>query len=165
MSWNRILPLLLSLFVTANLHAQAKLAIYGTVGGEKPGILNANDWVTAGTIGLYVGAAKLGPLAISVDGRGEFSSKIKSGLVGPRLALHLPLFPIKPYVEVLIGGSSYPNTPNGLPISSRFVGRLGAGADATILPHVDWRIVDFTYGITSANPRAESLTTGLVLRF
>ncbi|MEO6804629.1 MAG: hypothetical protein ABI286_00090 [Edaphobacter sp.] len=160
----QILPLILIAILTStNLHAQAKLAVYGTVGGEKPGV--PNEWGTAGTVGLYVGVVKLGPLALSVDGRADLASKIKSGLVGPRLALHLPAFPLKPYVEVLIGRSSYPNLPNGLPLSSKFVGRGVVGVDTTILPRIDWRVVEFTYGITTATPRAMSLTTGLVLRF
>jgi hypothetical protein len=150
---------------STGLHAQAKLAVYGTVGGEKPGIVNDNGWGTAGTFGLYVGVANLGPLALSVDGRGDLASKVKSGLVGPRLALHLPVVPLKPYVEALIGRSSYPNLPNGLPLKSKLTGRFVAGVDTAILPRIDWRIVDFSYGITAATPRAESLTTGLVLRF
>ena len=148
---------------STGLHAQAKLAVYGTVGGEKPGI--PNDWGTAGTFGLYVGVAHLGPLALSVDGRADLASKIKSGFVGPRLAVHLPVVPLKPYVEALIGRSSYPNLPNGLPLKSKLTGRFVAGVDTAILPRIDWRIVDFSYGITAATPRAMSLTTGVVLRF
>jgi hypothetical protein len=158
-----LLTVILVTLLTARLNAQAKLAVYGTVGGEKPGI--PNDWGTAGTVGLYVGVANLGPLALSVDGRADLASKIKSGFVGPRLALHLPVFPLKPYVEALIGGSSYPNLPNGLPLKSKLTGRFVAGVDTTILPRIDWRIVDFSYGITAATPRAMSLTTGVVLRF
>jgi hypothetical protein len=160
-----LLTVILVTLLTARLNAQARLAVYGTVGGEKPGIVNDNGWNTSGTVGLYVGVANFGPVALAADGRGEFSSKIKSGLVGPRIALHLPVFPLKPYVEALIGGSSYPNTSAGLPIKSRFAGRFVAGIDTAVLPHIDWRIVDFTYGITTADPRAESLTTGVVLRF
>jgi hypothetical protein len=152
-------------FASTYLNAQAKLAVYGTVGGEKPGIVNANGWSTAGTAGLYVGLFNFGPVAISADGRAELASTIKSGLVGPRIALHLPVMPLKPYVEVLVGGSTYPNLPNGIPLKSRFAGRFVAGVDTTILPRIDWRIVDFGYGITAANPRAATLTTGVVVRF
>jgi hypothetical protein len=160
-----ILPCLILSLLSTPLHAQAKLAVYGTVGGEQPGIVNANNWGTAGTVGLYVGVVNFGPLALSVDGRADLASKIKSGFVGPRIALHPPIFPLKPYVEVLIGKSFFPNLPNGFPMKSRFAGRVVAGVDTTILPRVDWRVVDFTYGITSATPRAKSLTTGIVVRF
>jgi hypothetical protein len=159
-----LIVLLLS-FTSTYLNAQAKLAVYGTVGGEKPGIVNGNGWSTSGIVGLYVGIFNFGPVAITADGRAELASTIKSGLVGPRIALHLPVMPLKPYVEALIGGSSYPNLPNGLPVKSKFAGRFIAGVDTTILPRIDWRVVDFGYGITTANPRAVTLTTGLVLRF
>jgi hypothetical protein len=159
-----LIVLLLS-FASTYLNAQAKLAVYGTVGGEKPGIVNGNGWSTSGIVGLYVGLFNFGPVAISADGRAELASTIKSGLVGPRIALHLPVMPLKPYVEVLVGGSSYPNLPNGLPVKSKFAGRFVAGIDTTILPHIDWRMVDFGYGITAASPRAATLTTGIVLRF
>ena len=159
-----LIVLLLS-FASTYLNAQAKLAVYGTVGGENRGVVNANGWETSGIVGLYVGLLNFGPVAISVDGRGELASSIKSGLVGPRIALHLPVMPLKPYVEALVGGSTYPNLPNGLPLKSRFAGRFVAGLDTTILPRIDWRVIDFGYGITAANPRAATLTTGLVVRF
>ena len=44
----RILPLVFILLFSTNLHAQAKLAIYGTVGGEKTEV-NNQGWSTAGT--------------------------------------------------------------------------------------------------------------------
>ena len=158
------LPLLLALITTA-LQAQAKLAVYGTFGGEKSGLPNIG-WTTAETFGLYVGVAKLGPLAFSVDGRADLSSKIKSGLVGPRLAVRLPALPLKPYAEVLIGASTYATFPNGLKDNSQFASRVVFGADSSLLPHLDWRVVDFSYGLNqSANgDHAKTISTGLVLR-
>ena len=158
------LPLLLALITTA-LQAQAKLAVYGTFGGEKSGLPNIG-WTTAETFGLYVGVAKLGPLAFSVDGRADLSSKIKSGLVGPRLAVRLPAIPIKPYAEVLIGASTYATFPNGLKDNGQFASRVVFGADSSVLPHLDWRVVDFSYGLNqSANgDHAKTISTGLVLR-
>jgi hypothetical protein len=158
------LPLLLALITTA-LQAQAKLAVYGTFGGEKSGLPNIG-WTTAETFGLYVGVAKLGPLAFSVDGRADLSSKIKSGLVGPRLAVRLPAIPIKPYAEVLIGASTYATFPDGLKDNGQFASRAVFGADSSVLPHLDWRVVDFSYGLNqSANgDHAKTISTGLVLR-
>ena len=158
------LPLLLALITTA-LQAQAKLAVYGTFGGEKSGLPNVG-WTTAESFGLYVGVAKLGPLAFSVDGRADLSSKIKSGLVGPRLAVRLPAIPIKPYAEVLIGASTYATFPDGLKDNGQFASRAVFGADSSVLPHLDWRVVDFSYGLNqSANgDHAKTISTGLVLR-
>lgn len=151
------LPLVLVL-TTATLQAQAKLAIYGTVGGETPGA--HQSWATAGTLGAYVGVRDLGPVALSVDGRADISGNVKSGLFGPRLALHPPLFPLKPYFELLIGGSAVNHG------STQFAARYVLGADTTILPHVDWRIIDFSDGLNQiSGGNAKTLSTGLVLRF
>lgn len=155
--------LLLGLLM-APLHAQARLAVYGTVGGENSGIYNR--WVTAGTFGLYVGVANFGPIALALDGRADLSSDIKSGFVGPRLAVHPPIFPIKPYVELLIGESTFAPTPARLQPANGFAGRYVLGADTTILPHVDWRVIDFSGGIShSVRGDAKTVSTGLVLRF
>jgi hypothetical protein len=160
------LPLILLSLCTARLHAQARLAIYGTFGGEKSGLPN-EGWTTAETVGLYVGLVDLRPLAFSVDARADLSSNINSVLVGPRLALHFPTFPLKPYAEVLIGGSTYARTAAGLKDSGQFASRVVFGADSALLPHLDWRILDFSTGINqSANgTHQKTLSTGLVLRF
>ena len=163
----RILFTLLPLLVlsTSTLHAQAKFAIYGTGGGEKTGIVNQNDWNTAATFGFYYGIYHVGPLDLSADARADLSSNIKSGLLGPRLAFHLPIIAVKPYAEVLVGGSTYPNTPSGLSISNKIVGRVVGGVDTAILPHLDWRMIDYSYGLNSAASHQQTISTGLVLRF
>ena len=150
------LPLLL-VFTTATLHAQAKLAIYGTVGGEK-GV--TQSWGTAGTLGMYLGVSGAGPLALAADVRGDFSSNLKSILAGPRLAISPPVFPLKPYAELLIGGSSVDKG------STQFAARYVLGVDTTILPRVDWRVIDFSESINKiSNVHTKTLTTGLVVRF
>ncbi len=151
-----ILPLFLVL-TTAALHAQARLAIYGTVGGES---VAHQSWTTAGTLGAYVGVNGAGPLALAIDARADLSSNLKSGLFGPRLAIHPPVFPIKPYIELLVGGSGVKNG------STQFAARYVLGADTTILPRVDWRVIDFSAGLNNidgSHPR--TISTGLVLRF
>jgi hypothetical protein len=160
------LPLLLLTFSVINLHAQAKLAIYGTIGAEKSGLPNEN-WELAGTFGLYYGLTHLAPLDLSIDARGDLSGNINSGLVGPRLALKLPAIPIKPYGEFLIGFQSYSKTAAGLKDPNDFAYRYVLGLDTTILPHIDWRVADFSYALNnSANgDHAKTLSTGLVLRF
>ncbi|WP_213805582.1 hypothetical protein [Granulicella sp. dw_53] len=165
----RFLPLLLLAFLatglaSSNLHAQSRLAIYGTGGFQESGLSN-QGWIPAGILGLYAGASDLGPLAISVDVRGIFSSDAKSVLVGPRLALHFPAFPLKPYSEILIGGTSY--SRNGA--SGNFNASYVGGIDTAILPHVDWRLFDFTYRLNESgngsSDHQKALTTGFVIRF
>jgi hypothetical protein len=163
------LSLLVVILCTARLHSQARLAVYGTVGGEKSEV-NNTGWTTAGTFGLYHTFANLGPIAVSVDARGDLSGNINSGLFGPRVALHLPLFPLKPYVEVLGGFSSYSQGSRSAKNATDAVYRWVGGIDTTILPHVDWRIADYSYtggGITQGTitRHPQTLSTGVVLRF
>ncbi len=160
------LSLLLLVFTSTNLNAQAKFAIYGSGGAERIGIVN-NNWNPAGIVGLYFGVANLGPLALAADARADLSTDATSGLFGPRLALHFPYFPIKPYAEFLFGFSHYTNFGSSSRNATSFAYRGVAGIDTTILPHIDWRIIDFSDGrITDVNsPGNISLTTGIVVRF
>jgi hypothetical protein len=159
-----ILPLLLVALVSVSLHAQARFAIYGTGGGEKTGLPN-DDWQGAGTFGFYYGILHAAIFDISVDARGDLSSNIKSGFLGPRVAVKLPIIPLKPYGEFIFGVSTY--SPAHLPIPNDFAYRYVVGLDATILPHIDWRVADFSYAINnSANgTHAKTLSSGLVIRF
>jgi hypothetical protein len=161
------LPLLVFIFATATaLRAQARFAIYGTGGTEKSGLPN-QDWTVAGTFGFYYGLLHAGPIDLSVDARGDLSSNIKSGLIGPRVAVELPVVRFKPYGEFLFGVSTYSKTAAGLQDPNDFAYRYVVGLDATLIPHVDWRVVDFSYGINnSANgSHAKTLSSGLVFRF
>jgi hypothetical protein len=163
----KLLPLAL-LLCTGALHAQAKLAIYGTIGAEKSGLTN-EGWTTAGTVGLYHTFSNHGPVALSVDARGDLSKNVDSALFGPRLSLHFPAFPLKPYGEILIGAVFYSTQNNGNKNSSDFSYRWVGGLDTTILPHIDWRAIDFSYGggLTELNRNVhmKTLSTGLVIRF
>jgi hypothetical protein len=160
-----LLPLLLLCLSATAIHAQARFAIYGTGGGEKSGLPN-DDWHGAGTFGFYYGIVHAAILDISVDARGDLSSNIKSGFVGPRVAVKLPVVPVKPYGEFIFGISTY-SVPAHLPIPNDFAYRYVFGLDTTILPHIDWRVADFSYAINnSANgTHAKTLSSGLVIRF
>ena len=167
----RTLPLLLLTFtlsVAPALHAQAKIGVYGTVGTENTGLSN-EGWSKAGTLGLYYGLANLGPAAISVDARADLSTNANTYAFGPRVALHAPAFPLKPYGEFLIGDIHYTTQSGTSKTSSDFAYRWVVGLDEALLPHVDWRILDFSYGGGLSEPdktvHIKTLTTGLVLRF
>ena len=164
----RLLPLLLFVLLTPVLHAQSRLAIYGTVGGETTGLGN-EGWSSAGTVGAYHDFTH-GPLiSLAIDGRADISTNVNSFLGGPRISVHAPAFPIKPYGELLIGASWYRPPGGTSKDSSNFTYRWVGGIDTTILPHVDWRIFDFSYGGGINDPtqhsHQKSLTTGIVLRF
>jgi hypothetical protein len=159
------LPLLLVALCSVNIHAQARFAIYGTGGGEKNGLPN-DDWHGAGTFGFYYGLLHAAIFDISVDARGDLSSNIKSGFLGPRVAVKLPVIPLKPYGEFIFGVSTY-STPAHLPIPNDFAYRYVVGLDTTILPHIDWRVADFSYAINNSatGTHAKTLSSGLVIRF
>lgn len=164
-----LLPALLLCLVPVALHAQARVAIYGTIGTEKSEV-NNSGWSTAGTFGLYYGLVNLGPIAVSADARGDLSTNINSGLIGPRVALHFPVFPLKPYVELLAGVSAYNTQDNGAKNATDLNYRWVGGLDTTILPHLDWRVADYSYsggGISQGNVtrHPQTLSTGLVVRF
>jgi len=160
--------LILLALVPVKLHAQAKFAVYGTAGGEKTDISN-EPWTIGGTVGIYYGFARLGPIAISADARGDLSRNMISGLFGPRIALALPYFPFKPYFEVIGGVSSYAIVDEGPRSYTDGTYRWVGGVDTTIFPHTDWRL-DYSYGgggISQNNitRHPQSLTSGLVIRF
>lgn len=163
-----ILPLLLLSFLPATLDAQAKLAIYGTGGTEKSA-LQHSGWDAAGTFGFYYGLYHFGLLDLSGDVRGDLSRNIYSGILGPRLAVEIPVFPIMPYGEFLFGESSYSTQSNGARDANNFTYRAVVGVDFTLIPHFDWRVVDYSYssGITQfgANVHPQTITTGFVVRF
>jgi len=149
--------------------SQAKIGVYGAIGAEKSGFSH-QAWTNAETVGLYYGVADLGPIAVSFDGRGTFSIDTKNILAGPRVALHLPLFPVKPYAEVL-GGVVYTSTSGNTTKKdfNDFDYRVVGGLDSTIFYHLDWRVIEFAYGggVTEASRavHATNASTGLVLRF
>jgi hypothetical protein len=111
----------------------------------------------------------VGPVAVAIDARADISNNIYSGLFGPRVAFTLPFFPLKPYVEVLGGFSRYNSVGSGntnTDVNYRWVG----GLDATIIPHIDWRVVDYSYTGGGINDNGvdlhpQTLSTGIVLRF
>ena len=159
------LPLLLLSLLPHTLHAQARLAIYGAVGGEQSGLRN-QPWTLAENAGFYVGLNQRGPLRLSIDARADLSSNANSGLLGPRLALRFPALPVKPYAEILIGFVDFSRTTAGLKAPNQFSPRAVFGADTSILPHLDWRIADFSYALNNSSngDQAKTLSTGLVFR-
>jgi hypothetical protein len=161
-----ILPLLLLALSSVNLRAQAKLAIYGTGGAERSGLPN-QGWTGAGTFGFYYGLFHAVIFDVSLDARADLSGDIRSGFAGPRVAVKLPVLPIKPYGEFIFGVSTYPQTAAGIHYSDDFAYRYVLGLDTTILPHIDWRVADFSYGLNNSaiGTHAETLSSGLVIRF
>jgi hypothetical protein len=155
---------------TLTLAAQAQTGIYVEFGGSKVDAPN-NQWVYGPTFGLYhdfygVPAIHLGAdLRASVLGISQ-TTTLTSGMIGPRVSVHPHVLPIMPYLEGL-GGIGYYNYGEGQGSNTQFEYQLLAGVDYTLIPRLDWRVIEFSYGGLSAlngNLHPKTISTGLVLR-
>ena len=142
--------------------AAAEVGVYaGFSGGH---VTSASSTLFGPLFGVY--AQRGSPLSIGIDARGSFltreGTQFYSGAVGPRVAITPPLARIKPYLEGLVGvggvssGASSSTHPNY---------QVLFGVDATIVPRVDWRVIEYSYSaLAGASTSATILTTGIVLR-
>jgi hypothetical protein len=163
----------LSLFLLSPLHLHAQLGLYGALTVQDLGVPGNSGYVYyGGTVGAYLASGRLAVLSLGVDIRGSFTrdsgSTFNSGAIGPRLALNTHILPIQPYVEGTVGLGSI-NFAGGSPGNgTKFEYQVIGGLDWTILPRLDWRIAEYSYGGLSAASNEtfhpKSLSTGLVLR-
>lgn len=128
---------------------------------------NYNDSVNllGGTFGGYYDFFNLGPVKLGVDARGILSSakrgaqkrsngtgaRLYSGLGGVRAVFHTRWVPIRPYIQGSAGFArtdyGLPNTTNGrVNLTNNFQYMGYAGVDITLLPVMDFRMVEFGYG-------------------
>ncbi|WP_263366977.1 hypothetical protein [Edaphobacter bradus] len=162
--------LLAILFVTALLLAiprrtEAQTAIYGGFSGAN---ITSGPTSSAygGMVGLY---AQSGHYAyFGGDFRGTFLSRngfnYFTGALGPRLAFKPPVLPLRPYIEGLVGVASY-NGGGNSSSSNHLNYQAVVGADWTLVPHIDWRVLEYAYSGTNGGPlRANIFSTGLVVR-
>lgn len=152
------LALLVLLFT---LTAKAQIGVYAGFSGA-----HFNSTTVLGPlVGVYAQRGAL--LMLGGDVRGSFLNRngqqFNTGAIGPRLALHPVGLPIKPYVEALIGIAS---TNTGSSSSTTHLNyQILGGIDATLLPHLDWRVIEFDYSaLTGRSLNANILTTGIVFR-
>lgn len=144
---------------------------YGTPANQSGGMT-----ADGGTFGLYRNFIPLGPIKIGGDGRffiqnsansSTYGNKLAGALFGPRLAIVLPPpIPIKPYIQVEIGGVG---TNNGTSHSktTSFAYQVNGGVDFTLIPHLDLRGeygVGQLTSIGNANHTLQEFGVGLVLR-
>ena len=182
-----LLPTLLAATLTA-MPATAQIGIYGMGSGAFLGTATATQGslvaqqsgfsAYGGTFGLYDNFLRLGPLKLGADARyfqetssnnNSYGNKLHGGLVGVRLALNLPLFPLKPYLQAEAGGvgTNYGTQAND---TGSFAYQIQGGVDYTIFPHLDLRAeygggqITSVYG--SGNKQAlQEAGLGLVVRF
>jgi hypothetical protein len=189
-------PSLLRLFVfslcvlgiMSSVAAHAQTGIYATFDASRRSSTNvflspptaadntATAWLYGPTVGFYYDFLHLGPVHLGSDVRGEFvhggGFTRDSFLVGARLSVHPPLLPVKPYLQASVGlahskgiiSGNYSNNPEY---------QIAGGVDFTILPRIDWRVLEvgggsllnYTYGsgVNQTN-NIVTFSTGIVFR-
>jgi hypothetical protein len=160
--------LLFAIFAAA-IAAQAQTGIYIEGGGSKVDA-PSNQWVYGPTFGAYHDfygpIVHLGAdLRASVLGISQ-TTTLTSGEIGPRVSIHPRVLPLMPYLEAL-GGIGHYDFGAGQGSSTQFEYQFLAGIDYTLIPRLDWRVIEFSYGGLSAlngNLHPKTISTGLVLR-
>lgn len=162
------LPLLLLFSIAAT----AQIGLYGQFSASK---LNAPDtgWIYGPTIGVYFASQHFAFLSTGLDVRGSLlgdadHTVLNSALGGVRLGFKPHVIPIQPYVEGL-AGVGYIEAGQGLAYiaETKFEYQLLGGLDLTVLPRIDWRLVEFSYGKLSgldSDFDPKTISMGIVVR-
>jgi hypothetical protein len=178
--WACLFSIVLLFAATAG-HAQ--LAVYGKLDAThvKDNVNNTSTWFYGPGFGVYDNFLHFGPVALGADVRANFLTgsdyNFRSVLGGVRLTAKPPLLPIRPYVEGLVGeaGTKFKSTSTTL-LPSHYSNKLAyqvvGGLDWTLLPHLDFRVVELGYGrvspvsSTTNSPSSSitSLSSGIVIR-
>lgn len=165
----RYLPILALLL--SSVYASAQVGLYAELSAAKVNV-PGSSWIYGPTFGAYFDRGHLLFLSTGLDVRGAVlgsgGSKLDSGLAGPRLVFRPHVLPLQPYVEALggFGRTEYYQGPSHSTVT-KFEYQFLGGLDLTLLPRIDWRVVEFSYGGVSGlgssfNP--ETISTGIVLR-
>jgi hypothetical protein len=168
----------LLLFAVSFPAAQAQTALYGQFSASrfntnlKVNTTNVNDWGYGGGFGLYSDFMKAPFAKVGGDIRVQFvrpasNTTLTSVLLGPRIVIHPKVVPLNPYAEFLFGAGHF-SYGNNAPSTTQFDWRVLGGVDKTLLPHLDWRVIEISYGqlnTYSGKLSPVTFSTGVVLRF
>ncbi|MDQ1693301.1 MAG: hypothetical protein QOH85_836 [Acidobacteriaceae bacterium] len=168
----RLLYALCSLCLFALPAAHAQTGLYGGFNAAKVD-QPSNKWAYGGLFGIYSDFAKVPPVRVGADLRFsvirlDSNTTLFSTLIGPRVAFHPAAIPLTPYAEILIGTGRY-SFSNNVGSATKFEYVALGGVDRPLVPHLDWRVVEFSYSRLATVQRQrlsmETITTGVVLRF
>jgi hypothetical protein len=162
----------LLLFAVGIPAAQAQTAIYGQFSASHYNLPITDEWGYGGGFGIYSDFYKVPFGKVGGDLRFQFSRPASnitlfSTLVGPRISMHPHVVPLNPYAEFLFGAGHF-TYGNNSPSTTQFDWRAIGGVDKTLVPHLDWRVIEVSYGqlnTYSGRLRPITLSTGIVLRF
>jgi hypothetical protein len=160
--------LCISLFLLFLPAAKGQVGVYVNFSASQLSSPNA-PWIYGPTFGAYYDGVHLPLVNFGADLRasilGSGGNKVDSGLIGARAVIHAPLLPIKPYGELLVG-AAHVQAGQGIATTNKTAFEYGAlgGADLTIFPRFDWRVVEYQYSWFVGGPQQKMLSTGLVFR-
>lgn len=164
-------PLLAVLFALvfvsgATCNAKAQAAVYAGFSGASVSNSSATASAFGPMFGVYAQSGRY--ISLGGDVRGSFLTRngfnYFTGAAGPRIAVKPAILPFRPYAEGLVGVANF-RDGNGASSNTKLNYQVLGGIDMTILPHVDWRVIEFDYSAVSGNPvNAKIFSTGLVLR-
>jgi hypothetical protein len=166
----RLIAVFFCMSLTPSLYAQ--LGLYGTFTTAKLNVTNYDNWLYGATFGAYLASGRLAFFSVGVDGRGSLDSRgptgFYSGGIGPRVSLNTHILPISPYVEAT-AGVGHATFSQGTPSSvTKFEYQFLGGLEYTVLPRVDWRVAEFSYGgltgLNSYSFHPKTISSGVVLR-
>lgn len=162
--------ILLGCCILFPLAASAQTGVYATFSASNFNAPNVK-WQYGSTLGIYDDFVSVPFAGIGLDARatllGHGDTSLITGLIGPRIQFRPHIIPLMPYFEGLVGGGRV-KIGQGVAAQDKTVAAYEgvAGIDWTILPRIDWRVVDFSFGgvsnVGDVTPR--TLSTGLVVR-
>jgi hypothetical protein len=146
--------------------AEAQIGVYAGFSGAPVSGSSSTASAFGPMFGIYAQSGRY--ISVGGDLRGSFLTRSGfnyfTGAAGPRIAFKPPVLPFRPYFEGLVGVASL-NDGNGSGSSTKLNYQVLGGIDATILPHIDWRVIEFDYSAVSGNSvNAKIFSTGIVLR-
>ena len=165
------MTLLFACFVCASVSGRAQTGVYATFNASNFQTPNVGEQYGP-VFGLYHDIFHAPFLRAGVDARavllGGGSTEAYSGLFGPTLQVHPRVVPLMPYVEGLVG-AGHVNAGQGFATidTTSFAYAGVVGLDWTVLPRIDWRMIEFSaegFSSLNGNVAPRTWSTGLVLR-
>jgi hypothetical protein len=166
----RMLFIMLSAAFAAATVASAQTGLYAEYGASEVDAPGGN-WIHGPTFGLYHDFYSIPLIHFGADLRGSLlgisqNTQLYSGEIGPRVSIHPHVLPLMPYAEGVFGIGHY-DFGEGRGSDNQFEYQFLGGVDLTFFPHLDWRVIEFSYGGLSTlngDLHPKTLSTGLVLR-
>lgn len=168
-----VLAALVSAFFVSGKSSHAQ-AVYVEGTASRLGGSAGDTWLYGPTVGVYFDHGGVLPVHIGWDARGQFltqgSTHVKNFMIGPRLSFvpHVVPFKIFGQAEIGITNLQQDSSVTVKVDHTDFGYQLDGGLETTVLPRIDWRVIEIGYqnlsnGANTYHP--VNFSTGLALRF